>query len=360
MKIFTCFLFLLFCIQLVYAAEYPPNEETIKKEFGLKYYELRKQLPYDEGGNIYFDEAIVKKEKVLDILLKLLNDKTIIATKKGSLFENLNVSSSMSMFYENQFVINGIIYLLVFSNGYRSYPQAISDHFNKFDVKDKQIIKSIIDIENKYYSMLYQRIYKMPKKCSDILDKYNINTGDMSKEFNDEAIKSLKEAIDSGCIYIGILRNYMDALIQEGKYNNLQDEARKHVVSLYLKYFDELSNSDLNQLAALELLQKVSLIKEGERDVGFVIGINKKVVKLISSGRLKLEDKPQWFRVHYISLLSKTLNAKDKNQIKEKDEIIAELKSIIHKKGNIFILKDEEIPKDLSNQEKEFLQLIQK
>jgi len=360
MKMFAFFLFLLFCTQLAYASEYPPSEEIIKKELGLKYYELRKQLPYDDAGHFFIDEALMKKEQVLNILLKLLNDKSIITTKKGSLFGNLSINSSMSMFYENQFIIGAITSLLVISNGYNSYSQAISDHFNKFDEKDKRIINSMVDIRNKYYSILYQKTDNMPPRCADILARYNLSAQNISREFNNEALKAFKEAIDNGCLNIGIIAHYADALIQEGKYANSLKEARKQVINLYLKYFDKLSELDLNQLAALELLQKIFLIKEEEGDLEFVLGINKKVVKLISSGRLKLEDKPQWFRRGYIWLLSKTMNVKGKNQIKQKDEIIGELKSIVNKKGNIFILKDEEMPRDLSNQEKEFLQLIQK
>lgn len=343
-KIIITTVFILFFAQVLFANAYPPSEEILVKEFGLAYYELRNQLPYDDAGSFFIDEALVNKEKNLNILLRLLNDKTVMTMSENSLFEQLNIKASKVVFDENRFIINAIIDLLIVSSGYEGYDQAISDDYRKFNELGKSIVKKRMQ----YYSLLYQKEDKMPKKCADKFSEYVLSSNVSATKY--EAL------LDEGCMNIGILSHYADALIEEGKRNHTTREANKKVLELYKKYFDGLSDYELNEPTTLAFLQVIYFMK----DIDTKVLVNKKITDLISSKKLVLTDKPAWTQKSYLTLLGQTMNFKEK----ERKEIIDNLKKVTKKKSNIFGFCNKEgilqsfDGEQLSNEEKNFLRLI--
>jgi len=359
--------------QLVFAVKYPPSKDSLIKEFGKNYYDLRIQLPYDDAGYFFYDEAQRKKDECLAILMKLLNDKTITA-KKISLFESLNVNSSNTVIEENDFIINAIIRLSIIGNGYRSFSEAISDNFKKFPVKDKILIMTMTEKRNIYYSIVYQRDFAMPKNCSDILAKYNYDADNISKELNEEALKEYEKSIDGGCIFIGILSHYVDAVIEEGKYKKTQLESNTKAIEIYNKFFDKLSERDLNTQTTLNLFQKLTYLDKGKDNDRIQSGINKKIAKLISDDKIKLKDQPQWVRKGYLRLLTNSVKTKkmiqklnssasiDAVTDANNTEAVNILKNVFKKKGNVFVLsndKKSDYYEELTKGEKEFLMMIE-
>jgi len=353
------FIFIFIFVQYIYAFGYPLNKDEFIKELGQEYFDLRSQLPYDDAGNIFIDQALIKGKENIDILFRLLNDKNITKNKDVSLLEGVNINSSDFIFNECIELFYSII-LLIFNRNYESIPQAIDDDFKKLSEEDQKIINSILDERNKFSSIYYQKVSNMSKECADIFAKNYFKIDPHSKKLNKEALDSMKGLIDNGCIHIIIIARYADAIIQEGEFNNAKDEAEEQVMDLYQKYFDKLSDKDLDKPTTLTFFQRISVIENRKGNHESEIEIYKKISKLILSDKIKLENKPQWVRNSYLKLLSKSVKLKELKKIEDK-EIYKNLKQVFNKKGNIFILKgdrDDKIYK-LGDEERKFIELIQ-
>lgn len=373
MKKIIFIIFFLLVSQIVIAVEYPPSKDSLIKELGQNYYDLRSKLPYYNPQQIDFDVAYQDKAKYLDILLRLLNDKTI-TIKKISLFESLNGNSSDTVIYENDFIMQAIINLLRFGYKYQSVSQAVNDDFKNFSEKDRLLMKQMIGKQIYHYSILYQKKYLMTKKCADILAKYIYVGDDSSKELNKEVLQVYEKALDSDCIDIGILYRYVSATVREGKNNNTQVDSNIKAIEIFKKYFEKLPDRNLNEPTTLSLFQKLSYLDKGKDNDRIQSNINKKIAQLISDDKLKLNDQPQWVRKGYLRLL--TNSVKTKKMLKNKSintsidavtdanntEAINTLKNVFKKKGNLFVLPNDEKGahyEQLSKEEKEFLNMIE-
>jgi len=357
-KIISTIIFVFLFSQILNATEYPLSNELIIKEFGQNYLSLRSQLPYDDSGYFNLDEALVERDKYINILYRLLNDKSIV-NRDTSLFESVDINSSDFIFNECIFIFNAITDLIIANGGYQYLPQALGDEFQKMGEKDKKFINSIMDNQYKFYSILYQKENKMSVECADIYAKSVFKINRFSKKLNREALKSLKEVIDKGCVHIGVLSNYSDALIKEGKFDFSRKDAKKQmaeICSLYDTYFDDLNIQELDQPTTLTFLQQISAIKGSEGDHEGVLDINRKISELILSNKIKLENKHQWIRRGYLKLLSKTVVLIKSGKFKNADEIITNLKKVFNRKGNIFISKDD--ISDLSEEERQLIESV--
>jgi len=353
------FIVMFIFVQYIYAFGYPLNKDEFIKELGQEYFDLRSQLPYDDAGYIYTGAALIKRKENIDILLRLLTDKNITKNKDVSLLQGVNINSSDFIFNECIKLFHAII-PIIFNRNYGYLPQAMDDEFKKLNEEDKKLINSILDKKYRFYSIYFQKMSNMSKVCADIFAKNFFKTGDYSKKLNKEALDSMKELIDNGCIYSEIISNYANALIQEGEFNNAKDEAEKQVIDLYQRYFDKLSDQELDKVLTLEIFQHVSVIENKNGNHESEINIYKKISKLILADKIKLENKPQWLRYSYLKLLSKSVKLKESKKI-EDNEIYRNLKEVFNKKGNIFISKDDEddgIYK-LGDEQKKFIELIQ-
>jgi len=353
------FIVIFIFVQYIYAFGYQLNKDEFIKELGQEYFYLRGQVPHDDSGTIFIEEALIKRKENINILLRLLTDKNITKNKDVSLLEGVNINSSDFIFHECIRLFNAII-SLIFNNNYEYLPQAIDDEFKKLNEEDTRLINSILDKKNRFYSIYFQKVLNMSKECADISAKNYFKTGPHSKKLNKEGLDSMKELIDNGCIYSGIILNYAHALIQEGKFNNAKDEAEKQVIDLYQRYFDKLSDQDLDKSSTLEIFQIISVIENRKGNYESEIRIYKRISKLILSDKIKLENKPQWVRNGYLRLLSKSVKLRESKKIEDK-EIYKNLKQVFNKKGNIFISKDDEDDGiiELGDEERKFIELIQ-
>jgi hypothetical protein len=117
-----------------------------------------------------------------------------------------------------------------------------------------------------------------------------------------------------------------------------------------------LDDSDLNTPTAFSFLGLISYIKNSEGDINGEFDVNKKIVKLISANKVKVEEQPQWVRMGYLKLLSKSVAPNEKI----KAEIIKDLRKVFKEKGNVFVLNQDSQFSDIEQREKQFLELIQK
>ena len=173
----------------------------------------------------------------------------------------MNRNSSEFVFNECIFLFNAIFQIIDIKN-YQNVYIALEDKLKLLSEEDKGLIDNIINKRYKFYSILYKKKNNMPKDCADILAQYVFDSSHYSHELNKRKLTALKQSIENGCIHIGILSHYADALIKEDEYEKSDIDAEKQIITLYNDYFDRLSEYDLNSPTVLEFLWRISSIKK--------------------------------------------------------------------------------------------------